>query len=56
LITPLETEIASFKILAFIPNGLLYYLPMQALAKKSPTGEVHYLIETNRCLSGQPPT
>jgi CHAT domain-containing protein len=45
LITPLETEIAPFKVLAFIPNGLLYYCPMQALAKKSASGEVHYLIE-----------
>ena len=45
LITPLEAEIAPFKVLAFIPNGLLYYLPMQALAKKNAAGEVHYLIE-----------
>jgi CHAT domain-containing protein len=45
LIEPLESDIASSKVLAFIPNGLFYYLPMQALAKKSPTGELRYLIE-----------
>lgn len=45
LIAPIEADIAPFKIIAFIPNGLLYYLPMQALAKKSAAGEVRYLIE-----------
>jgi CHAT domain-containing protein len=45
LITPVEADIAPFKVIAFIPNGLLYYLPMQALAKKNASGEVRYLIE-----------
>jgi CHAT domain-containing protein len=45
LITPIETDIAPFKIVAFIPNGLIYYLPMQALAKKNAAGELKYLIE-----------
>src|SRR5205085_2573022 len=45
LIAPIEADIAPIKVLAFIPNGLLYYLPMQALAKKSASGEVRYLIE-----------
>ena len=45
LIAPVEADIAPVKIIAFIPNGLLYYLPMQALAKKNASGEVKYLIE-----------
>ncbi len=45
LIAPIEADITPFKIIAFIPNGLLYYLPMQALAKKNAAGEVRYLIE-----------
>jgi CHAT domain-containing protein len=45
LIAPIEADIAPIKVIAFIPNGLLYYLPMQALAKKNPAGEVRYLIE-----------
>jgi CHAT domain-containing protein len=45
LIAPIEAEIVESKLLAFIPNGLLYYLPMQALAKKNAAGEVRYLIE-----------
>ena len=34
LITPIEAELAPVKVIAFIPNQLLYYLPLQALAKK----------------------
>lgn len=45
LIAPVEADIAPVKVIAFIPNGLLYYLPMQALVKKSAGGEVRYLIE-----------
>jgi CHAT domain-containing protein len=45
LIAPIEADIAPVKVIAFIPNGLLYYLPMQALAKKNASGEVRYLIE-----------
>jgi CHAT domain-containing protein len=45
LIAPVEADIAPFKVIAFIPNGLLYYLPMQALAKKNESGVVRYLIE-----------
>jgi CHAT domain-containing protein len=45
LIAPVEADLAPFKVIAFIPNGLLYYLPMQALAKKNVSGEVRYLIE-----------
>jgi CHAT domain-containing protein len=45
LIAPVEADIAPFKVIAFIPNGLLYYLPMQALAKKNASGETRYLIE-----------
>jgi CHAT domain-containing protein len=45
LIAPVEADIAPFKVIAFIPNGLLYYLPMQALAKKNASGEITYLIE-----------
>ncbi len=33
------------KVIAFIPNQLLFYLPMQALAKKGTNGEMRYLIE-----------
>jgi CHAT domain-containing protein len=45
LIAPIEADIAPIKTIAFIPNGLLYYLPMQALAKKDASGQVRYLIE-----------
>jgi CHAT domain-containing protein len=45
LIAPIETELASVKTIAFIPNQILYYLPLQALAKKLPDGKVRYLIE-----------
>ena len=45
LIAPIESELASTKTIAFIPNQLLFYLPIQALAKKQPNGELRYLIE-----------
>jgi CHAT domain-containing protein len=45
LIAPIETELEPVKTIAFIPNQLLFYLPMQALAKKTPSGELRYLIE-----------
>lgn len=45
LIAPIETEIEPIKTIAFIPNQLLFYLPMQALAKKNAGGELRYLIE-----------
>ncbi len=44
LIAPIESEIATKKILAFLPTQLLYYLPMQALAKKQ-GDSYRYLIE-----------
>ena len=39
LIAPIETELDPIKTIAFIPNQLLFYLPMQALAKKNAGGE-----------------
>jgi len=45
LIAPIEMEIEPIKTIAFIPNQLLFYLPMQALAKKNTSGELRYLIE-----------
>jgi CHAT domain-containing protein len=45
LIAPIESDLEPIKVVAFIPNQLLYYLPMQALAKKQPDGSVRYLIE-----------
>ena len=45
LITPIEAELVPVKVIAFIPNQLLYYLPLQALAKKGTNGEMRYLIE-----------
>ncbi|MEN3367881.1 MAG: hypothetical protein V7609_24 [Verrucomicrobiota bacterium] len=45
LIAPIEAELASVRTIAFIPNQILYYLPLQALAKKLPDGKVRYLIE-----------
>ena len=45
LITPIESELEPIKTIAFIPNQLLFYLPMQALAKKKAGGELRYLIE-----------
>ena len=44
LIAPIEKDIAAKKTLAFLPTQLLYYLPMQALAKKQGDG-YRYLIE-----------
>ena len=45
LITPIESELEPIKVIAFIPNQLLFYLPMQALAKKQADGTTRYLIE-----------
>jgi CHAT domain-containing protein len=45
LITPIEAELTQVKVIAFIPNELLFYLPMQALVKKGVNGERRYLIE-----------
>jgi CHAT domain-containing protein len=45
LIAPIEAELAQVKTIAFIPNQILYYLPLQALAKKQPDGTIRYLIE-----------
>lgn len=45
LITPIESDLEPIKTIAFIPNQLLFYLPMQALAKKKADGAVRYLIE-----------
>jgi len=45
LIAPIEPDLEPIKVVAFIPNQLLFYLPMQALAKKQADGSVRYLIE-----------
>ncbi len=45
LIAPIESELASVKTIAFIPNQILFYLPLHALAKKQPDGKIRYLIE-----------
>jgi len=45
LITPIESDLEPIQTIAFIPNQLLFYLPMQALAKKTSNGELRYLIE-----------
>jgi CHAT domain-containing protein len=45
LITPIESELEPIKTIAFIPNQLLFYLPMQALVKKKADGTLRYLIE-----------
>jgi CHAT domain-containing protein len=45
LIAPIEAELASVKTIAFIPNQILFYLPLPALAKKQPDGSVRHLIE-----------
>jgi CHAT domain-containing protein len=45
LIAPIASDLEPIKVVAFIPNQLLFYLPMQALAKKQPDGSVRYLIE-----------
>ncbi|HEV2806145.1 MAG TPA: CHAT domain-containing protein [Chthoniobacterales bacterium] len=45
LIAPIESDLEAIKVVAFIPNQSLYYLPMQALAKKQPDGSVRYLVE-----------
>lgn len=45
LITPIESDLEPIQTIAFIPNQLLFYLPMQALARKTPDGGLRYLIE-----------
>ncbi len=45
LIAPIESDLEPIKVVAFIPNQLLFYLPMQALAKKMPDGSIRYFIE-----------
>lgn len=45
LIGPVESDMASKKILTIIPAGLLYYLPFPALAKDE-GGHLKYLIES----------
>ncbi|MFL6589084.1 MAG: CHAT domain-containing protein [Chthoniobacterales bacterium] len=45
LIAPIASDLEPMKVVAFIPNQLLFYLPMQALASKQPDGSVRYLIE-----------
>jgi CHAT domain-containing protein len=45
LIAPIESDLEPMKVVAFIPNQLLFYLPMQALAKKMPDGSTRYFIE-----------
>ena len=50
LIAPIESDLEPIKIVAFIPNQLLFYLPMQALAKKMPDGTTRYLIEDKQVI------
>ncbi|HKP01970.1 MAG TPA: CHAT domain-containing protein [Chthoniobacterales bacterium] len=45
LIAPIESDLEPMKVAAFIPNQLLFYLPMQALAKKMPDGSTRYFVE-----------
>lgn len=45
LIAPIESELEPIKVVAFIPNQLLFYLPMQALARKQADGSIRYFIE-----------
>ena len=45
LIGPIESDLEPIKVVAFIPNQLLFYLPMQALAKKGADGSLRYFIE-----------
>lgn len=45
LIAPIESDLAPIKVVAFIPNQLLFYLPMHALVKKQADGSARYLIE-----------
>ena len=46
LIAPIESELEPIQTIAFIPNQLLFYLPMQALAKKQAgRPDSRYLIE-----------
>ncbi|MBZ5553999.1 MAG: tetratricopeptide repeat protein [Acidobacteriia bacterium] len=45
LITPVEEDMATKKVITIIPSGLLYYLPFPALAKEE-NGSLKYLIES----------
>jgi tetratricopeptide (TPR) repeat protein len=44
LVTPIEKEIADKQVLALIPTGSFYYLPLHALAKEQ-DGKLRFLIE-----------
>ena len=50
LLAPIEAELASIKLVAVIPNQLLFYLPMHALAKKQPDGSIRYFIEEKQII------
>jgi CHAT domain-containing protein len=45
LIAPVEADLVSAKTIAFIPNQILFYLPLHALAKKQSDGRIRYLLE-----------
>src|SRR3954462_6206981 len=45
LIAPIASDLEPIKVVAFIPNQLLFYLPMQALARKEPDGSSRFLVE-----------
>jgi CHAT domain-containing protein len=47
LLAPIEGDLEDKKTVAFIPTGLLYYLPIHALAKQTPQG-LQYFAEEKR--------
>ena len=51
LINPIEADIANKKVVAFVPTGILDYLPLQALARPTQDGGVEFLIERKQCVT-----
>jgi len=45
LIEPLENELSEKELIVFIPTGMLYYLPIHALAKENSQGDLEFVIE-----------
>ena len=51
LIEPIEADLAGKKVVAFIPTGMLDYLPLQALARPTAEGGAEFLIERKQCVT-----
>lgn len=50
LIDPVEADIADEEVITFIPGGILYYLPLQALAREN-NGKLEFLVERKKVVT-----